>query len=65
MLPGRVRKSSKVIGCDRVGRSLIGERSRKLFGRDSVNPTGYMSGHNSGSDSGKILGNMLGYYSGK
>jgi hypothetical protein len=38
VLPGRVRKSGKVVGYDRVGRSLIGKRSSKLFGQELVNP---------------------------
>jgi hypothetical protein len=52
--------SGKVARCDRVGRSLIGKISGKLFGQDSINPIRYMSRHNSG----KTLGGMLGYDSG-
>jgi hypothetical protein len=65
VLPGRVRKSGKLVGYDRVGRSLIGKRSGKLFERYSVNLIGYISGHDLGSDSGKALGNKLGYDLGK
>jgi hypothetical protein len=57
MLPDRLGKSDKVVGCDRVGRSLIGKRLDKQFGQDSVNPLGYMSGHDSGKALGKMLGN--------
>jgi hypothetical protein len=31
VLPGRVRKSGKVVGYDRVGKSLIGKRSDKVI----------------------------------
>jgi hypothetical protein len=44
VLPDRVRMSKKVAEYDRVGRDLIKKRSSKLFGRDSVNPIGYVSG---------------------
>jgi hypothetical protein len=54
-----------VAGYDRVGRSLIGKISGKLFGQDSVNPIRYVSGHDLGSGSGKASGNMPGYDSGK
>jgi hypothetical protein len=65
VLPDRVRKSGKVAGYNQVGRSLIGKRSGKLFGQDSVNSIRYVSGHDKGSGSGKVLGNMPGYDSGK
>jgi hypothetical protein len=57
VLPDRVRKLGKMAGYDWVSRNLIGKRSGKMFGRDSVNPIGCMYGH----DSGKTLGDTLGY----
>jgi hypothetical protein len=65
VLPGQVRKSCKVTRNDRVGRSLIGKRSGKLFGQDSVNPIRYVSRHDPGSGSGKASGNMPEYDSDK
>jgi hypothetical protein len=60
VLPGRIRKSGKVVGYNRVGRSLIGKRSGKLFRQDLVNPIRYVSKHDLGSGSGKVSGNMPG-----
>jgi hypothetical protein len=54
-----------VVRYDRVGRSLIGKRSGKLFEQESVNPIRYVSGHDPGSGSGKASGNMPRYDSGK
>jgi hypothetical protein len=61
VLLGRIRKSGKVVGYNRVGRSLIGKRSGKLFRQDLVNPIRYVSRH----DLGSCSGNMPGYDSGK
>jgi hypothetical protein len=80
VLPGRVRKSGKVTSYDRVGRSLSGKRSGKLFGRDLINPIRYIlgttrvatrvrrwitcSGTTQLSNSGKVPGNDSGKESG-
>jgi hypothetical protein len=60
-----VTRPDKVVRYDRVGRSLIGKRSGKLFEQESVNPIRYVSGHDPGSGSGKASGNMPRYNSGK
>jgi hypothetical protein len=60
VLPGRIRKSGKVVGYNREGRSLIGKRSGKLFRQDLVNPIRYVSKHDLGSGSGKVSSNMPG-----
>jgi hypothetical protein len=57
MLPDRVRKSGKMVGCAQVGRSQIGYMS----GHDS----GKTSGGTLGYDSGKASGNLLRRDSGK